>query len=154
MMLPRRHPTNLLRTREIEKSNLILAKKLEGIHSKGVLEPKVRRLPDIGLNRSLHMSQREGNPLEEVDNMNLGGYSMEVTCLIGPALVSIIWKDLTTGRLLEKWSEKLQSQERIVRKIFFSSLKNTKSIAFEVTAEGVGTSRLLIISERRNRGCS
>ena len=120
-----------MRTREIENANTALARKLQTFHTKGLEEKMPKRLPLLESNRNMTNTFK----------MPAGGYSMELTCLSKPVRVAVIWRDLDSRDIHEVWKETLQPGEKLLKKLPFASLGETKSICFEVDVDDHGVSR-------------
>lgn len=139
---PRNHQTSMLRTKEIESSNLLLAKRLETIHKKTSTLNNYKRLPDLKANSSNHFAPNSSNLMTQTTVQD-SGYSMELLSLVPDATVKVVWKCLDTKKTIAEWLEHLQEGQTVVRKLPFKEFRESESICFEVEAVGFGKSILI-----------
>ena len=139
IMGPRTLQGSVMRNKEIESSNMLLAKRLDTIHNKTSALNTYQRLPDLKSKVTLQFSPSNSALIPPAAQDS--GFSMELTCLASEVAVKVVWRCLDSQILIAEWNEQLQEGQTIVRKLPFRQIKDFESVCFEVEAIDAGKSR-------------
>ena len=138
LLVPKKIPHFVQKTKEIENTNLQLAKRLENIHKKPVTMNCYKRMPSLRITNS-HYGTASNSVLINCPQVS-SGFLMTLTCLVPEVSIHIVWRCLESKKMITEWAESLNQGEEISKILSFGKIKDYRSILFEINVEDIGKS--------------